>query len=94
MNFPGDNSLRLNFNSPFGEYHTVKFACDDHVIAFYLTLHPRTLSKDETMAGNHVALHLGVDTKYAGGFQGSLKLHPFIEKAGELLALRVLATPF
>ena len=86
-----DDTLGLNFHASLGENHSVKFSRYDYVIAFDLTLDSRAFTQDKAMAGKQIALHLGVNAKNPGGFQGALEAHAFVNEAGEFVAFCFLA---
>ena len=88
MDFARDDALGLDFHPALGKDDAIEFPGNHHVIAFDLPFHSRTFAQDQAMGGNHVSLYMRVDAKYAGGLEGPLKAHAFVEEAGKFMLLR------
>src|ERR1700726_3614048 len=94
VDFPGHDSLGLNFHSALGKNHAVKFASDHHVISFDLAFDPRSLSQRQTVGRQQISLHLSVNAKYPGRLKHPFKAHTLIEEPCKFPALGTFVTTF
>src|SRR5882762_817602 len=92
MNFAGNHTLCLDFDSSLGKDDAIEFACNDHAIPFNLAFHLSAFTQNQAVAGQQISLHLGVNSKYPRRFESSLKANAFVEEACKFAALRVFAS--
>ena len=81
MDFAGDDTLGLNFDSALGEDYAVKPSGDDYLIPFDLAFNFGAFTEDQRLITEDVALDLSFNAESAGELQSAFKAHGAVKEA-------------